>query len=483
MLPSQISDEGRRSSPSPCPSPAFWASSSISSHMDNGLAGNRSLPLPTFSAFGPFDYFSPEASTHSRSRATDSITPSAAYYPIRRTSSLSALPVSHVQQSTSSRPYDRSPVSLVHTSSPFSSTSAEEYLTTPSRSTYTPTIPPRNWSLPPSKPTDPKGLGFDLETDLMEAVSNMTLTSHLTPSSSSSGQATPTPANNKSYPNMLSPSEYMTELASPRTLEELRHLRRAARDLEMESKATFSPSLFSLPSTEIIASSTIQARRIKRKAVPALDLSLDTSVPSRPDTAASYLPSTPTFPKPMRVMSPISSPLALAPSPSSITSALTKRGSPSAYFKPPTSSPTPKKSFYGNILATRSCIDISPRSSSFSPFISSAPTSPAPAASPAPSASPVSSFSRGMRFRKHQRETSALSAVSDTESSSGSSFDDGLITPSALGPEDRSGKRLNSILGAFSASSVNLSLGISDIEGKKGKKSLTRFFRKTHSEV
>jgi len=314
-----------------------------------------------------------------------------------------------------------------------------------------------------------KGLGFDVESDWMDSATDSTLASYLLPSPGSSGSVTPTPRKLHSRSRMISSSESMTELSSPKTLAELRHLRQAARDLEMELKATtrssYTPQTASCPSPSS-SPVTMKARRIKRKAVPSLDLT-NTTIQSRPTPPAASANSI--FQKPMQPLSPVAQPLEMVDS------------APRTHIRTASSPPaTPKKSFYKNVIATQSLLNISPRSSSLYKFASSPPSSPAPCASAPPSGvSPAPSLR--VRFRSHRREPSLSSSPSDTESSSISSFDDGPITPPTSSAErDGFASRLAAL--GFSGSSINLgNYGIPD--GMKGKKGLAKLFRRNATEV
>lgn len=148
--------------------------------------------------------------------------------------------------------------------------------------------------------------------------------------------------------SIISTSASFSSLNSPTTLDELRYLRQAALDLEKEAKQPFR--------------SPVVERKIKRKAVPSLELS--TSQPATfsdlPDPCDSGI-----IPRPASVVDQVSA-SRVASRPTSLyelipdipTDPPTFHNRQSSYspIASPSSSP-----FYQNHKATRSVIEVSPR--------------------------------------------------------------------------------------------------------------------------
>ena len=293
-------------------------------------------------------------------------------------------------------------------------TSDEEPQTPPP---FTPPSHSRSWSLPI---TENKGLGFGID-QIPTSSSGSALADYLDTSPYSS--------------SILSSYESMSELSSPTTLVELNHLRKAALDLELQMK---SPTRF-VPKLATPLSS-IRERRIKRKAVPTIEL-VESTVKNIQNIQG-Y-----TNPEPRRHVISVHEPLNLECSlPPPI-------GKPDIPLPPTPPSPiTPyfkksSKTIYGNLKASISAFDLdySPRKSRSR-------------------SNPVSASASGSGFG---------SGYSSSEEESGSDV-------SIKGPKTPPSSKGSVELGLRGLNFSSINLG--SYEGKtKHKRGFSRFFKKNEA--
>ena len=339
-----------------------------------------------------------------------------------------------------------------------SASSSEDEPTTPKTPVSLSALAPPKWTLP--RVSDGTGLGLGPEgqwTDgIMSPSAGRLDESKAQPTSSSGSSVRSSRASSER--RALSASDSLVELSTPTTLAELRDLRQAALELEEQcsaAKGRPGTSELTINSIGYATPPGVLERRIKRKAVPVLEpLSAEPTLSSPP----AITPSPPVMHTSTYILAS-DPPLIPCSSPHPVLCSRTKATQQESQQAP--TLPL-RKSFYANVRATMSALEISPRSSSL------------PCFPPPPP-------------RARRPSTNSSIDVSDDESFSACEWPD-LDPPrrSTAGDERKSrlATHLGSKLRALNASTANVSSQPGDrVSRGNSKKSFTRFFQRRSAEA